>query len=586
MIKKCFSQLNFKSLELKRNINMKVFSIIIIFFCSLNSIGQNIIRTEILSRPTNTGITVNAIFKDTVEVRIFYGTSSGIYSGQTSWQLINIDATGDAVAVINLMNLNSDTKYFYQLQYRKPADISIISRPEHSFHTARNPGESFTFVVQADPHMDAASDTALYRLCLKNQLEDNPDFMIDLGDFLMTDKLTNAQKKVPEDTIPYRCNLLRSYYETINHSVPLYIVLGNHEGETGWYQNGTTNNIAVWDTKYRKKYFSNPLPNSFYSGDTTNYNFVGQREAYYSWTWGDVLFIVLDPFWCTTPKPDSLHCWRWTLGKQQYDWLKTTLENSPSKYKFVFIHNLVGGNGDGEGRGGIETANNYEWGGKNIDGTNGWNANRNGWYKPIKDLLTEHKVTILFHGHDHFYGKQELNCLLYQEVPQPSLPNFNHVPQATTYGYVNGIILPNSGHLRVNVSPTTGVTVDYVRAVLPTQQTSILHNKDISETYNINLNCYDSLQTSTTSNQHSNYNIVTVFPNPTSNCLFVQTEISKNYNRQIALINMTGETVVSGELKNGETLAQLNISTIASGLFLVKIFDGANSSVFKITVSK
>ena len=559
--------------------------IILITVGVLNSYGQHITHTEMLHRPTNTGIVVKAIFDSTVQVSVAYGTTSGTYPNHTPWQLVNTDTAGEAVAVINLTGLLPDTKYYYMLQYRKPGDTTHINRPAHSFHTARIPGESFTFDIQADPHLDAASDTALFHVCLQNQLDDDPDFMIDLGDFLMTDKLKNAQNVVPQDTIPYRCKLLRSYYEIVNHSVPLYNVLGNHEGEEGWYLNGTANNVAVWDTKYRKKYFMNPVPDSFYSGDTSHTAFVGQREAYFSWTWGDALFIVLDPFWFTSPKPDSLDCWRWTIGKQQYDWLKTTLENSPSPYKFVFIHNLVGCGGDGEARGGIERASTYEWGGLNIDNTNGWATNRPGWYEPIKDLLTEHRVTVLFHGHDHFFAKQNLDCLLYQEVPQPSLPNFTHVNQAVTFGYLNGVIIPCSGHLRVNVSPN-GVTVDYVRALRTSQETVTLHNKDISETYFVNQNCYDSLQSSSILYWKDNYNIVTVYPNPTSNTLFIQTETTRDYDRQIALINMTGETVTAGQLNNGHTLTQLNISGVASGLYFIKVFDGVNSSVFKITISK
>ncbi|NBU36453.1 MAG: hypothetical protein EBS35_07760, partial [Bacteroidetes bacterium] len=238
---------------------------------------------------------------------------------------------------------------------------------------------------------------------------------------------------------------------------------GNHEGESGWSRNGTANNVAVWGTLERKKYFLNPSPDSFYSGDNTKHDFVDLRENYYAWEWGDAHFIVLDPYWYTNVKPDSLNGWRWTLGKTQYDWLKTTLESSKATFKFVFSHQLVGG--DKNGRGGTEFAEFYEWGGKNLNKTPGFTQNRPNWYKPVRELLKENKVNIFFHGHDHFFGKQEKDCLIYQEVPQPSHPNFSNVNYANEYGYFDGLILPNSGHLRINVSPN-GVKVEYVKLTL------------------------------------------------------------------------------------------------------------------------
>jgi hypothetical protein len=294
--------------------------------------------------------------------------------------------------------------------------------------------------------------------------------------------------------------------------VPLFIALGNHEGESGWNLNGTPNNIAVWGTNDRKKYFTNPITNKFYSGDTTNYAYVGQREAYYAWQWGDALFIVIDPYWYTKPKPDSLNGWRWTLGKTQYDWLKKTLEESNAKFKFVFSHQIVGG--DPDGRGGVEFANRYEWGGDNLNGTKGFSSNRPGWYKPIKDLLEENRVTIFFHGHDHFFGKQEKNCLVYQETPQPSHPNFTSVTYAKDYGYFEGQILPNSGYIRVTVGPD-GVKTEYVRVYLPANETANRHNKDVSATYFIGAkNCYDSLTTGIPMIWNSNYADELIYPNP------------------------------------------------------------------------
>ena len=48
-----------------------------------------------------------------------------------------------------------------------------------------------------------------------------------------------------------------------------------------------------------------------------------------------------------------------SIGDEQYMWLKDTLEQSEARYKFVFCHHVMG-----TGRGGIEMAHLYEWGGK------------------------------------------------------------------------------------------------------------------------------------------------------------------------------------------------------------------------------
>lgn len=482
--------------------------IIFLLFCLNCVTAQTILHSELLGQPTANSVSLQLIFADTAEVRVDYGTSSGNYPFQTSWQTFAAGTTAQVV----ISGLLPSTKYYYRVSHRLPGNANITYRPEYSFHTQQATGSAFTFVVQADPHLDASSDTALYRLCLQNQLEDNPDFMIDLGDFLMTDKLKNSNNQVPYDTITYRCKLLRSFYETSCHSVPLFIALGNHEGEAGWMLDGTPNNIAVWSANERKKYFLNPYPNSFYTGDTTNNQYIGERASYYEWKWGNAQFIVLDPYWYTNPKPDSLHGWRWTLGQKQYDWLKSVLQNSTSTFKFVFAHHLIGGNP--QGRGGIEYADFYEWGGNNIDSTPGFAANRPGWYKPIKDLLTENRVNIFFHGHDHFYGEQQKECMVYQETPQPSLPNFNYPNYAAQYGYLQGLIVANSGHLRVTVD-SSGTKVEYIRVYLPADTDATHHNKDVAATYFIGaVNCYDSLSTGTPIIWNSNYMDNIVFPNP------------------------------------------------------------------------
>ncbi len=538
-----------------------IFRFFICMLCIPMAYAQNIQHAEMLSRPTDKSVTVQMFFDADVEMGIDYGLSKGNYTAQVPFAKF---LQGQA-AQLEIAGLQPNTRYFYRVVYRTPGSSTILYRPEFTFSTQKSVGTPFTFVIQADPHLDEQSDTSIYKMCLKNQLEDNPDFMLDLGDILMSDKLRTPAKVVPRDTVTYRAHLMRRYYELVNHSVPLFITLGNHEGEAGWLANGTANNVAVWGTLDRKKYLLNPEPNGFYSGDTVNFPHVGQRNAYYSWTWGDALFVVIDPYWNTKVKPDSLNGWRWTLGKIQYDWLKQTLEKSQAKFKFVFAHQLVGG--DPDGRGGVEFADRYEWGGNNLDGSRGFEANRPGWYKPIKDILKENRVTVFFHGHDHFFAKQEKECLIYQETPQPSHPNFTSAGQAKVYGYLEGQIQPNSGHLRVNVAPT-GVKVEYVRTYLPKNETSNRHNKDVSASYFIGeRNCYDSLTNSIIPILYnSQYENEIVYPNPFQKETTISLNITQNGNYSLKINGIQGNEVRS----------LLTNQSILKGQYKI-IWDGSNN---------
>ncbi len=515
---------------------MKILILLCLMGWALPSIGQKIVYKEFLGKPTQKSIAMKVFFDALVEISVQYGLSSGKYTMESPWQAVNANEAGEII----LSNLTANTTYFYRLQYRVPNSAAVSFRPEYKFQTQRSVNTSFTFVVQSDPHLDEQSDSALFRLCLKNQLADKPDFMLDLGDILMTDKLKNAAGNIPRDTITYRSSLFRNYYETISHSVPIFISMGNHEGESGWNLNNTANNIAVWGTLDRKKYFMNPSPNDFYTGDQTVHPYVGLRENYYEFTWGDAQFIILDPYWYTPTKPDANNGWRWTLGKTQYDWLRNSLEKSKSKFKFIFAHQLIGG--DPNGRGGIEFADLYEWGGKNLNGTDGWATNRPGWYKPIKDLLTENRVTIFFHGHDHFYAKQDKDCLVYQETPQPSHPVFLTANSATEYGYLKGDIYPNAGHLRVTVSGD-GVKVDYVRAYLPKNESATRKNLDVSASYFIaTKNCYDD-KPSNVVLWNANYINEVVYPNPLRQRTTLSFTLSKPDLISLSIFNATGQQV-------------------------------------------
>ena len=90
-------------------------------------------------------------------------------------------------------------------------------------------------------------------------------------------------------------------------------------------------------------------------------------------------------------------------------------------------------------------------------------------------------VSIVFHGHDHLYAKEELDGIVYQAVPQPGHPRFGNVRSAEEYGY-HGEVISSSGHLRISVS-SDSARVDYIRAYLPKDESGRRINGGVGSSY-------------------------------------------------------------------------------------------------------
>jgi predicted phosphodiesterase len=414
----------------------------------------------ILGRPTANSICLSLLSATDQTLSIAYG------AGNAAPQTITASLQANLPEEITIPNLTPDTAYYY----------SVNNGEKYTFHTARAPGSTFTFTLQADSHLDSNSSLPVYQQTLANQRADQPDFVIDLGDTFMTDKVKPYTAAEPQ----YWAQ--RYYLSLIGQAAPLFLVLGNHDGE-GAPRGSDGQAMSVWSAKLRTELFPNPGPDGFYSGNSTPDPTAGALQDYYAWTWGDALFVVLDPYWFTPPQRGDSSLWTPTLGETQYRWLKTTLEGSSAKWKFVFIHQLIGGY-DKNGRGGVEVAKLYEWGGQNLDGSYAFDQYRPNWGVPIHQLLINNHVTAVFHGHDHLFVKQDLDGIIYQEVPQPSASRSNGTNSAAEYGYLSGAVLGSSGHLRVTVAPEQ-VTVDYVRSYLPQDETSGQQNGQVNYRYTI-----------------------------------------------------------------------------------------------------
>jgi len=168
--------------------------------------------------------------------------------------------------------------------------------------------------------------------------------------------------------------------------------------------------------------------------------------------------------------------WGITLGDAQYHWFAQTLAQSKAKYKFVFAHHVLG-----TGRGGTDQAGLYEWGGRDNRGDDVFRQRRPGWELPIHQLMVKHGVTIFFQGHDHLFARQELDGVVYQEVPNPADQGYVAYNEDR---YASAVKLPNSGHLRVTVSPEQ-VKVDYVRCYLPKDETATQKTGEVAYSYTL-----------------------------------------------------------------------------------------------------
>ncbi|MCE5228220.1 metallophosphoesterase [bacterium] len=410
----------------------------------------------VLGRPTNHSVTANILSFDAREGMIEFGAASGKYDRKTNVFLLAAGVPTDVL----LDRLPADQHVYYRILTRKPGETAFAAGAEFSFHTQRAPGHEFTFEIQGDSHPERPQmfDGALYAKTLRAAAADKPDFYMTIGDDFSIDTLP-AVTPAAVNTIYLNQRL---YLGLLAQSTPLFLVNGNHEQAAKYNLNGTSSSAGVIIQTTRNRFFPQPAPDVFYSGDSTPAPFIGPLRDYYAWTWGDALFVVIDFYWHTpTPVDNELgtrnkqrrDMWAITLGDEQYRWLKQTLEGSKAKYKFVFTHHVLG-----TGRGGAEEAGLGEWGGFDKKGGAEFAQRRPGWAMPIQQLMAKNGVTIFFQGHDHIFARQQLDGVVYQTLPLPA------DPKATLYNAdaFAGDKLPGPGRVRVTVAPEK-VSVDYVR---------------------------------------------------------------------------------------------------------------------------
>ena len=433
----------------------------------------------IIGCPTKNSVSVSIILEKDAEGFIEYSTESGKYENKTP-----VFKTANSEPLeINITQLKPNSQYFYRLKYKKAGEINYSSTSESWYATQKNNSTSFSFGIQGDSHPERVGKMFhpdLYRQTIKHVAEHKPDFYFMLGDDFNIDRLI-ASNTASRENLESVYKVQRSYLGNVGTNPPLFLVNGNHEQAAKYLLNGSPENAAVQAGLTRKKFFPLPAPNKFYTGDNDTVEYIGLLKDYYAFEWGNALFVVIDPYWHSDIAVDNQpnaegnkgkkDPWSITLGKEQYEWLKKTLETSTSKFKFVFAHHV-----NGTGRGGIERAKYFEWGGYGQNGQWQFNDFRPGWEIPIHQLFVKNKVTIFFQGHDHIFAKQELDGVIYQSVPNPADDTHTAFNKEA---YTSGEILPNSGFLNITVNPDD-VSVEYVRSFFSNNS---LLNENAKKTY-------------------------------------------------------------------------------------------------------
>ena len=383
----------------------------------------------VLGDPTEASVTASIVAYSPLEGYFEYGADRGDYDKRS--ELVRLEP--EVAAEVVLAGLVPNTQHFYRWRSRAGPGDGFEASDEFGFRSGRAPGDTFVFTVQSDSHLDGRTDTRLYEASLRNARLAGPDFHVDLGDTFMTDKRRMDYREALPQYLAQRY-----YFGLIGTVAPVFLVSGNHDGESR--RRGA---MGRWARTQRDAYFATPSDS------------VSGRGNYYSWEWGDALFVALDPFWETERVRRGSDFWARTLGEDQFRWLAVTLRSSRAKFKFVFLHHLVGGVNQAA-RGGAAAAGLFEWGGRSLDGVYEFEERRPGWGEPIHQMLVEAGVDIVFHGHDHVFAREELDGIVYLLVPQPGLDRYG-APRDIDGLYEHADVIGGPGHIRVTVSPEAAI---------------------------------------------------------------------------------------------------------------------------------
>jgi len=368
-----------------------------------NSPKSPLLVPPLLGRPTHNSISLSLVAanRDIVCHLKFKREDS---TREEFWQRTDdLAVRAESAAEVELQPLSPGTIYRYELFARFKDDKEFQLVTSQTFRTQRLEPAPFSFAVFSDSHLTPYHQGRLKVLSeVSASIQARrPEFLLMLGDNIQTFSTSHGGPMVEPGFGPLLYLLLRKGLGDLPAAVPVFTAVGNWEGENGWHPERERN----WARQARKEYVCNPEPTTYPQGG-------GKGEDYYGFTWGDALFLVLNVTGYTTAdhslgspigRKDD-----WTLGEKQREWLQRQLAGSKARWKFLFIHHTVGGNG------GDEMNSRY--------GRGGGRAARVGEQALIHEWMRQYGVQALFYGHDHVFTDKVVDSIHYVCVGSAGAP--------------------------------------------------------------------------------------------------------------------------------------------------------------------
>jgi hypothetical protein len=370
--------------------------------------------SEGIFRPTSSGATIHWVPNGELESELLAGYSTD------DLKIVGSVVSSNPVE-LEIGGFSGARQVFWSARHRRVGAETWASSPTRSFKTPCSLGESFQVALFADSHFYSARRRAQVvgniQKCVDAVRSARPDFCLFLGDeagvHFVSDGKTQTQALARE-----RWQTWRKFMGPLVSEVPSFLVLGNHEGEAGYYQDQDRAGqvfLQRWGTVQRKRYYLNPVPTTYAEG-RENQNWKGVQDSgptggadegncsplqnYYAWTWGDALFVVLDVHRYTNPgKHTPANPEEWTLGRAQLRWFEKVLKESDARWKFVISHHLVGGSKwDADCK---PTSTGYAY------GRGGARYARVGEQAKVTDLMKRFGSQFFVYGHDHVFAHQQ-----------------------------------------------------------------------------------------------------------------------------------------------------------------------------------